>query len=343
MIKPFPKPYDPKPLSRRLPERKAVTIVAGFKTTDGVVLCADTQETVGGISKRNVPKLRFEPTGILYRADKHRRGLDPDDLAVAFCGATDNGPYLDMLVDEAWEAVKEATSITHACALIKQSIKDTYREYGGIYQPGQLPSAEIIYGVKMEGCSRLFHAFGPAISESDACLSGGVGAYLADFIASRMYDRYIDLRQCIILAAYVLFQAKEHVDGCGGDSHIAVLRNEGTSGQVHWENVESATRLVKTSEKKIGEMLIHYADMGLSTEEFKKRATESLEELVSVRGFEIDKFRQHKEMWDAFFGSPLHDEVGLPTPLELPSNRKKDRGPNDPLTPSGDQTSEDQQ
>src|SRR5580692_11038029 len=114
--------------SKRLLERRAVTIIAGFKITDGVVLCADTQETVGGISKRNVPKLRFEPTGLRYKFDKLRSGADPDDLAVAFCGATDNGPYLDMLVDEAWESAKGATSFADACSLIKQSIKDTYRE-----------------------------------------------------------------------------------------------------------------------------------------------------------------------------------------------------------------------
>jgi len=39
-----------KPLPRqkpeRLPERKAVTIIAGFKCSDGIVVCADTQETV---------------------------------------------------------------------------------------------------------------------------------------------------------------------------------------------------------------------------------------------------------------------------------------------------------
>jgi hypothetical protein len=38
-----------------------------------------------------------------------RRGLDPDDLGETFCGATDNVPYLDMLIDEAWDAAKEAT------------------------------------------------------------------------------------------------------------------------------------------------------------------------------------------------------------------------------------------
>src|SRR6266404_5629863 len=64
---------------------EAVTIIAGFKGYDGIVLCADTQETVQGF-KRKVPKLRVEPAKV------------GGDLAVAFCGAG-HGPFIDKVVD----------------------------------------------------------------------------------------------------------------------------------------------------------------------------------------------------------------------------------------------------
>jgi hypothetical protein len=35
-----------------------MTIIAGFRCQDGIVVCADTQETFGS-AKRNVPKLVF--------------------------------------------------------------------------------------------------------------------------------------------------------------------------------------------------------------------------------------------------------------------------------------------
>ena len=98
----------PKPLSiipqlkpKRLPERKAVTIVAGFRCSEGIVVCADTLETIGDISKRHVPKVRFE------RCEPER-----GDLAVAFCGATNNGPFLDEIVDRAWRGVQAAPGHT---------------------------------------------------------------------------------------------------------------------------------------------------------------------------------------------------------------------------------------
>jgi hypothetical protein len=55
---------------------------------------------------------------------------------------------------------------------------------------------------------------------------------ITDFLAARMKPTMLDLHQCVILAAYILFQAKEHVDGCGGESQIAVLRHKGKSGLV---------------------------------------------------------------------------------------------------------------
>jgi len=296
------------------PKRRAVTIIAGFRSHQGVVVCADTQETIGEIFKHNVPKLRFEPSGAQAAARRVLGSANDDDLAVAFCGATNNGPYLDMLIDKAWEAAREAVSLAEACTLIEESIKDTHQEYGGIYQTGYLPVTEVIYGVKMERDSKLFYALGPAITEKTGYICGGQGAYLANFLAKRMHGDGLSIRQCIIIAAYVLFQAKEHVEGCGGDSHIAVLRNEGTSGRVHWENVEAITKLVENSDKQVGEILMQHANLALTKEQFVEQAREVIDLMAVLREHGRQELQQQKEMWDGIFGIALHDEIGLPTP-----------------------------
>lgn len=240
-----------------------------------------------------------------------------DALAVAFCGATDNGPFMDMLVDAAWEQAQSAKSIDEACQSVRTSIKNTYREYGQIYQPGYLPNVELIYGVKMNRQSKLFYALGPAITEQHGVVSGGIGAYLADFICSRMHDQNMSIRQLIILAVYVLFQAKEHVEGCGGDSHIAVLRNEGTSGRIHFEHVESLTDLLKESDKQLGEVLVHCADLSLDKHEFRKEF-ERIQRVLSVlRERGRTGLRAKMEFYKAFFGHNIHDDMGLPTPSDV--------------------------
>ena len=112
MIRPLPKPLlQSKP--KRLPERKAVTIIAGFKCDEGVVICADTQESVeGSPSKRHVPKLRFEPSGQYHSGD---------DVAAAFCGSG-NGPFIDKLIENAWQEAQTATNLDEACNEIEESL-----------------------------------------------------------------------------------------------------------------------------------------------------------------------------------------------------------------------------
>jgi hypothetical protein len=311
--KPFHRPY-PKP--ERLPERKAVTIIAGFKCNDGIVLCADTQETIGD-SKRNVPKLRFEPLDPPF-------GSDVSSLATAFCGAG-NGPFIDKLVDVAWKSAQVASSLDDACDRIEQAIKGFYEEFGRIYQPGYCPTVELIYGVKMKdedpiygGFSRMFHASGPIINEKFGYSAAGIGDYMAAFLASRMYDKHLNIRQCIILAAYVLFQAKEHVDGCGGESHIAVLRNDGTSGLVDASNVKTITELLETADKRIGSVIMQYADIGLSDTQFDKQSREELEILLSLRQHRLAELINHVNALEATFGMKFSDDLGLPIDTSSP-------------------------
>ncbi len=128
-----------------------MTIIAGFKGFDGIVLCSDTQETIEH-SKRKVSKLRIEPSD------------GKSEIAVAFCGAGDNGPFIVKIISVAWEDVQTATSLDEATNEIEKSLTKTYREYGQIYQRGYVPHAELIYGVKMHGSSKLFHASGPIVN-----------------------------------------------------------------------------------------------------------------------------------------------------------------------------------
>ena len=110
-----------------------MTIIAGFKCLDGIVVCADTQETVGNYSKRNVPKLRFEaPIGAMKVLGGY------SNVALAVCGAG-HGPFIDKLADEAWKSVEVTKNIDEACIAAEEAIKRTYEEFGRIYQTGMCP------------------------------------------------------------------------------------------------------------------------------------------------------------------------------------------------------------
>jgi 20S proteasome alpha/beta subunit len=274
-----PKPRFPLPKPSRLSERKAVTIIAGFKCNDGIVLCADTQETIEH-SKRQVPKLRLEPSPYIASA---KQVLTGKDLAVAFCGAG-SGPFIDKLVDRAWQSAKDATGLDDACRRIDESIQNMYKEYGQIYQfLGGCPQVEIIFGVKMEGKSRLFKADGPIVNEKDRYESGGIGYYMADFLASKMYNYNLTVNQLIVLSLYVVFEAKEHVDGCGGESHLAVLRNQGHTGREGLIHTLTVTELLKEIDRRAASIVLDSADMSLDDARFRIRLNETTELIVTDR------------------------------------------------------------
>lgn len=171
----------------------------------------------------------------------------------------------------------------------------------------------------MFGSSKLFSAFGPIVTEQSQYFAGGVGYYMANFLSSRMYSDYLTLRQCVILAAYILFQAKEHVDGCGGDSHIAVLRNHGVSGQVNWVTVERLNKILSYSDAELGGLLLASADLEVESGKFT--------DLVAQVANLIDDYRQsqmadYRQLTSVFQTETLvrHpdknsiDEFGLPMP-----------------------------
>ncbi len=313
-----PKPPVSKP--KRLPERRVVTIVAGFKCYEGVVLCADTQETIGELSKRHIPKLIFEPKDHYGKT----QALRPDDLAVCFCGAANNGPFVDKLVQNAWEDAQVGTNLDEVCTIIEASIERTYKKYAGIYQTGYCPSADLIYGVKMFKASKLFAASGPVVTEQTRYTTGGGGYYMADFLAGRMYEKHLSLRQCVILAAYILFEAKEHVDGCGGESHIAVIRNMGVSGQVNSVNIESLNRMLSESDLALGRLLLKSADLeqqDYGSNSFEQAIEGVKEYLMDVRKAERPDYRKMWMLGESITvghgeGEKFIDEFGLPKPSD---------------------------
>ena len=317
----------PKPLNVMRPrERRHVTIVAGFRCYEGIVLCADTQETVAGLSKRNVPKLLFEPADWLDRT----KALNSDDLAVAFCGAADNGPFVDKLVERAWEDAQLGSDLDEVCDLIEKSIKGVYMEFGEIYQQGYCPSADLIFGVKMFGSSKLFSATGPIVVEKKGYYSGGAGYYMADFLAGRMHNEDLNIRQCVILAAYILSQAKEHVSGCGGDSQIAILRNNGTSGRVDWVRMNAINKMLSHTDSEIGRLLLEATDLETSNQEFAESVDRIKIIVNSLRDIERSEYETRRIIHStlpigALSGDPNNDETvvipvdefGLPMPSDV--------------------------
>ena len=265
-----PKPLAivPRPKPERLPKKVYMTIAAGFNCSDGVVLCADTQETRRQILKVRVPKLVRRP----------ELDYENSDRKALFSGAGE-GPFIDKLINRAWKAALHADAdIGTVADAMEESIKNTHQEYAGIYQPGYLPEVQLIYGLWVKGYpTRLFASVGPVVNpvESHECV--GIGEVLARFIADRMFVPGITTsRMAEILSVYLLEQCKDYVDGCGGESVVAILKGDGTLKALQFADVQYIMLILGQLDAYAGSILLRGADPDISDEEFENVMKTSL-------------------------------------------------------------------
>jgi hypothetical protein len=137
-------------------------------------------------------------------------------------------------------------------------------------------------------------AVGPAVNEKQEYCTGGIGTYMADFLPARVYTDGLTVQQCVILAAYILFQTKEHVDGCGGKSHIAILREDGPSGLVDSQRVEAITENLQRPGAELGSLLLASSNLDLSDGEFREQADSAYKFLEMFREEQRKDFRNEQ-------------------------------------------------
>ena len=301
-------------------QRFTVTIIAGFCCQGGIVVCADTQETFGP-AKRSVPKLQCFRGPVV---SQDSQTMVNHDLALAICGAGD-GPFIDKIASQAWDAIRHVSNLWEASHNIETMIKDAYREFGQIYQTGACPYADFIYGIAKGGASGLFQANGPIVNERTYA-SSGIGYYLADFLTSKMRgDAWLTIRQTVTLAAYILFQAREHVEGCGGESHVAVLRESESSGLVDFRLVQHLDEYLKTADHFTGEMLLTAADFSIPNAEASERMNSLLGTLRFGREREmrrLEEDREYDRSLTSFLGDFREDDLGLSIEAAPPNDQK---------------------
>jgi len=127
--------------------RKAVTIAAGFRCSDGVVVCTDTEHTTGG-GKFNADKLF--PGEIVGRCK----------LAVAGSGDSD---YIKIAAEEMISALgsKDASAIAYTHGIRNALDEFAHQFYQKYTVPAKIagddnaPSVDLIVGIKVAGETEL--------------------------------------------------------------------------------------------------------------------------------------------------------------------------------------------
>ncbi|MFZ1008303.1 MAG: hypothetical protein WAN65_15790 [Candidatus Sulfotelmatobacter sp.] len=184
-----------------------MTIALGLIAQDGVVIAADRQETEGDQKKdqRKIDTLWAGGIG---------------SLVIAGAG---NGPYIDSMTtrlqyafgSKVWqwsdhEEMTEKFRASHA-AFYSENVLP-FAEY----QPYERPDYELLFGCSIVAKHHfLWYSHKLTLNRVQGFRAVGVGASTAESLLKKFYVQRLPLKVAISLAAYVVYQVKNSVEGCG--------------------------------------------------------------------------------------------------------------------------------
>lgn len=205
-----------------------MTVAAGFRFNDGIILCADSEESTGTSIKVSVPKIEV---------------IDKTWSKFVLTGAGDSD-----LVNRAFEDINDqlGARLTHdgirnVVESVMANIQDRY-----IYPvQGEKPFVQIIVGFHTVKGADFVKVSGRASVRPPGYEVIGYGLLHAGQLMSRLYRPGMSEPEAILLAVYLLQQTKRYVPYCGGPSRICILRLD---GKVEWV---SSARMLRDE---------HYAD-----------------------------------------------------------------------------------
>jgi 20S proteasome alpha/beta subunit len=202
-----------------------VTIAAGYLCGSGVILCADTQESIQGYVKTSTEKIK------LFQGNFY---------TVAFAGAGDNAVQIEMTIQEICDELKteEPTSLIGFKEML-HGVLD--RLFPKPYYPKAVTEVELLLAVKENNATHLFVVMDNVFAESMEYDCVGAGVVLAKSMLQQRWNRNHSLVEAYIVLAYILYHAKRWVDGCGGKSDIFLLPHDS----------HSVTRLPSTEIEKL--------------------------------------------------------------------------------------------
>jgi 20S proteasome alpha/beta subunit len=205
------KPYIP-PTPK--PRTKAVTIAVGMHTPEGIILCSDSQITGAGYKYPDKKVFSIRPTpgkaewsvGLTYSGD-------PQKMTRIYEQMKDYLSRLDIDINSGY---------------VRSSFETVLSEARNAIVTHSDPDIDALCGfIDKSGNPTLFTGKNGVVSETAKWTILGAGdasltRYLQKVVPiSRIQS---DIATGLVVCAYIIKQATEHIDGCGGDLQVCILR-----------------------------------------------------------------------------------------------------------------------
>jgi hypothetical protein len=259
--------------------QKRMTIAVGFRCVDGIMLCADTQETLGGFIKKKKSKIDVRGSSAHPFGSAEVIGETVHPCAV-FAGAADDADFLDALIDKLWATMepKEKDGIEGMIEGAEDALIARYGKLVSLY-PSGFPDIAILIGVWAENKFELVKITGPVLKRGIALESIGFGSNLATYITTRLVYPKSWLSLSVPVGMYVIDQVKLYVEGCSGDTQMTVIRGNGRVESCSEKDAEEETKRFRVMDWAAREIVGLAMHSHQSMEQFNALVEEKLAQL----------------------------------------------------------------
>jgi 20S proteasome alpha/beta subunit len=191
-----------------------VTLVAGFRCHEGIVIVADMEENVGLSGKRAVPKMREV---IFATTDPSWRGT--------FSGAGDGATIeiaIDLLIEKLASVPADNRNIRSVVTDVLAECHDKY-----IDPVSSSNGMSLVFGIVQNGNPILVSTEKRTPQFPVAFIAQGYGAEMASYFADRLHDYWATLGDTAKLACFISNEVNQAVQYCGLGAEMALLHKDG--------------------------------------------------------------------------------------------------------------------
>ncbi len=261
-------------------------MAAGFRCSDGIVLCADTELTYTDILKYQGSKIRV---------------YEREGLAAAITGAGD-WEYLRMAFEKVLDRIDELPSTLDAIQSdFERIILDIHARHIPLFPREPKPGIDVLLAVRCEGDGlALIRSSDTAIARSSTFELLGTGSLLARSFADNLYAPDIRMKECVFLAAYVMRLAKRYVPAVGGSSDIVALPFEGQMRNEPAVNITDLEQLYAELHSSLRPVLLAFPDVAASLQDSLNMQRMSDEEFERKLMIMVEAIRQLRERQKSF-------------------------------------------
>lgn len=214
-----------------------MTICAGMLCPDGIVLCADTMESIGSVH-RSVEKLVELP-------------IVSDALGAVVVCATEDGIFADALIERISESLSRCagTFASARNAIENATLKYCTEQWKALDAASRdKPMAHMLIGLKTADDLRLVELSTPTIRTIETWEFIGYGRELGIYKAGQCGLKNLPTDIAAPIMAYIVDIVKNNVPNCGRATSLAILYKNGEVEHKNQDYIAKATQGYKSIE-----------------------------------------------------------------------------------------------